>query len=324
MTRKNYRKRIIAAIATAPLMIALVGILRPAPASSTVEKDRFWAEKVHTHRRFNLILAGDSRIYRGFDPQTLEKKLRPYEIEALNFGFSAGGLNSVIYREIDEKLAPASDLRIVVLGVSPMSLTPLTRKNEHYLQEKNRAFDEVFLRRFIYPRLTFFEPISPIGLINSFRGEEKRTGYIESFETGGWVASNKIPPDPEDALDEYRREFEGNAISEASIEELMQQIRQWRRQGVLVYALRMPSTEKMEILENEMSGYNEEEIRRQVEAAGGEWLAVANRFDYYSYDGSHLEKESARKISGEVAELIKNDLDRKSATLSGGDLPAGQ
>ena len=61
-------------------------------------------------------------------------------------------------------------------------------------------------------------------------------------------------------------------------------------------------------LENEISGYNEEEIKQRFESSGGRWIEVKD-YDFVSYDGSHLHYESAEKLSEIIGEYISKDLD---------------
>jgi hypothetical protein len=51
--------------------------------------ERFWVMKAQGMSRYDMILMGDSRVYRGLSPQAMEEVLPGERI--LNFGFSGGG-----------------------------------------------------------------------------------------------------------------------------------------------------------------------------------------------------------------------------------------
>ena len=53
-----------------------------------------------------------------------------------------------------------------------------------------------------------------------------------------------------------------------------------------------------------MSGFREAEFIQEFRNAGGIWLSF-NLDDYVSYDGSHLDADSAKKLSRDLAEKIR-------------------
>ena len=86
------------------------------------------------------------------------------------------------------------------------------------------------------------------------------------------------------------------------------QIRTWEKAGIQVFAFRVPSSVEMEVLENSISGYNNEQVRNAIEMSGGEWLSIPNKESYHSYDGSHLHHNSAILLSEELGKQLKNKL----------------
>ena len=75
----------------------------------------------------------------------------------------------------------------------------------------------------------------------------------------------------------------------------------------MVFGFRSPVTEKILSIENELSGLEEDVFLEQFESAGGIWLSVPPG-PYYTYDGNHLDKESAIRYSVALAEQIKKHL----------------
>lgn len=288
------------------VLIYSLGCIRPMPISSLVLKEKFWADKVHSDKKYDVIVAGDSRVYRGVDPESINKELKGLDV--LNFGFSSGGFNELIFEEIEKRLKRDSKNKVIVLGLTPYSLTPKAQNNSHFLQEKNRNNQEVFNKRFLNPLFSFFNPIKPSDFLQN---NDIIKGYHEKFRKDGWVESKKIPFNPKSALQVYVKDFKDNLVSKEVLDNLFKQIKQWVEKDIIVFAIRIPTTRDMEGLENEISGYREETIKKDIESHGAHWIDIKNRFDYFSYDGSHLEGESARQFSSYIGKEIYYEINKK-------------
>lgn len=285
------------------VFVYTIGMLRPQPLSSVILKEKFWADKVHSKKKYDVLFAGDSRIYRGVDPKSVSEELGGLEV--INFGFSSGGYNDVMFNEINNRLKMNNETSIIVLGLTPYSLTPKAQENQHFNQEKNRDIKEVLNRRFINPALNFFDPIKPTDLIHANKAPK---GYQERFRSHGWVESRKTPFNPKAALPIYVKDFKDNLVSKDVLESLYGQIKLWQQQGIEVLAFRMPTTLEMETLENAISGYDEKEIKKRIEEAEGKWIEIKDRYHYSSYDGSHLIDTSAREFSRYLGKQINKNL----------------
>ena len=301
---KTYYNRFFLTIAFAVALVVVIGSVRPEPISSVIKKEKFWADKVHGSAVYELVFAGDSRVYRGVNPEAVSRELNGKTV--LNFGFSSAGFSEHLFGEIEKRLDKNADKPVIVLGITPYSLTPRAQENQHLLQEKQRPGNEVFERRYIRPWLHYFDPIKPEELINY---QPDAPGYYEEFRDDGWVASRKIPSDPEAALTPYVKNFTGNRVSETVMKKLFQQVREWTKEGIAVFALRMPSTLKMEKLEDSISGFSEGIVIDGINRSGGIWIPAGDRYDYRSYDGSHLQRESASDFSSELGAAIKQELE---------------
>lgn len=281
--------------------ISLIGYIRPEPISSLIQKEKFWATKVHSDKSYDIIISGDSRVYRGIDPSSISKALNG--ISVLNFGFSSGGHNQFIFNEIEKRLNEKTEQKIIILSLTPFSLTNKAQDNAHFLQEHERDPNEVLLRRYVNPALSFFDPIMPTDVIHA---KGSNYGYYESFRRDGWVESRKIPYNNKAALKSYQKNFKNNRIDNDVVRIVLSQVKRWTDQGINVFALRMPTTEEMETLENELSGYSEETLKKRFEKAGGRWINYENRYGYPSYDGSHLDGNAAKLFSANLgSELSK-------------------
>jgi hypothetical protein len=89
------------------------------------------------------------------------------------------------------------------------------------------------------------------------------------------------------------------------IDELCEQTQKWSQKGIMVLAFRPPVSEKMLELENELSGFDQRLFIEKFEECGGTWLNI-KQSDYETYDGSHLNRDSAVKLSFEIARNIRN------------------
>lgn len=255
------------------------------------------------HQKYDIVILGDSRSYRGLSPAEMSKTLACANI--YNFGFSGGGLNPEIYAVGTTLLDKKSRHLAIVLGVTPDCLMESTANNKQYQLEHNRPRSAYLERVYINPLASRFAPFDCDNLLYALTGRRLK-GYIYANEyvDDGWVASNKFPEDPHEAIDAYRKEMV-SGVSEALKQSLFNQTRKWTASGVRVFAFRPPTTMEMVDLENNTSGFDETAFCFDFEKAGGTWVPV-DLSQYHSYDGSHLADFSALKLSRYIAtEMIR-------------------
>ena len=110
----------------------------------------FWQHKIFPNQQFDVVIAGDSRIYRGIDPASIESVLsKNGPVRVFNFGFSSVGLDSAYLQDAVCLIDTSSARPILILGVSPSSLADENMANIHYYQEKNRSYSEQFQRKYL-------------------------------------------------------------------------------------------------------------------------------------------------------------------------------
>ncbi len=280
-------------------------MFRPPPAEDLAEGEDaipayFWIQKIAHLQAYDLVVMGDSRVYRSISPQAMQAYLPGYRI--LNFGFSAGGLNSVMYAEAERRLDPGSDIRTIVLGVTPHALTPSTMDNAQYV--RLLAMQRSYVDLLPLPVLDFFSPIAPEDILAIVNPPETHSDYYyQEWFADGWIASNREPPDPSRGLRAYSDIFDDNQVSSLLLEALYQQVAVWTQAGIQVYGFRVPTTTAMVELENASSGFDEEAFRIAFEDAGGIWFSFPVE-RYASYDSSHLHRDSAVLLSGDLAGCI--------------------
>ena len=135
--------------------------------------------------------------------------------------------------------------------------------------------------------------ILPVTLLLTSPADE-RVGKLVDREPISFTAMA-----PEDDVTNLSPQYEilaSRTSDRALIEDFMTQTREWTARGISVYSLYMPAYEPRAALEDSLLGFDRDEFRLAFEQAGGLWLDVGGS-DYVSYDGSHLEKESALKLS---------------------------
>ena len=274
---------------------------------TSVQEKRFWMQKTHgtLNADYDMVILGDSRAYSDFSPEAVRRQLPDWRV--LNFGFSSGGLNREIFEEAETRLDSGSQFRSIVLAVTPHSLTPESRYNEAFRQERDASLDYVFLMLHGYPVARFFEPLTVTDILQMCRVGFPPSYYYREFYPDGWVASWNEPDDSTAALGSYRDQFSRMNVSEELIDDMIAQIRSWREQGIHVFAVRPSTTPRMVALEDSLSGFREDDVRRRIVEAGGVWLSPGGW--YHSFDGSHLHMDSAVRFSQNVARQIGQHVD---------------
>jgi len=290
-----------------PLVVA-AGLARPDPQTEVVHagvhRARFWAEKSAIRGAVGVALAGDSRVYHGLSPAEM-KGLGEGPI--VNLGFSGVCLCGPYLPFVTAALAPpTAGRRTVVLGVTPHSLTPHAAKDNGYLAEAGRSRTEAFERRYIVPALDFVEPITleDIWRRATASSQKPTSRYIETFFADGWVSASLVPPKPDSALNEYSTVLASTKVDRANVDELVLTTRAWVGAGVRVVAFRPPVSPALRRLEDELAGYDEAAFRASFEAAGGHYLTFDDAA-YETYDGSHLDETSARKLSRDLVGRLR-------------------
>jgi hypothetical protein len=305
------KKLFVQVVSVAAFLVVAVGIFNLKfyqHPEHGMSEDRFWVLKTFApERAYDIVLAGNSRVYRGLAPVVLREHFPGTRI--LNFGYSGGGLTRQMLDIVDGKLDPASSQRAVFLNLEPGTLGVHALANRQLNIELTRSRWHRFLCRHADPLVRFFQPINKPSLAAGrlkqlVTGAHEGAPYLyERFHEDGWVASRRIPPDPDRI---YRRYVERRAVRAAEedgamkpqVEELMRnllrQVRAWVDGGTKVYGLRMPVDPRVWAMETE--DYDEARVVRRFQEAGGVWLGVETA-SFSTYDGSHLPEPEARRFT---------------------------
>ncbi|MDD4684705.1 MAG: hypothetical protein PHD45_05685 [Bacteroidales bacterium] len=304
---EKFKHNIWITLLLAIILIGIFGYILPKNPDKYL-KDRFWSFKVHNSRKYNFIILGDSRTYRGISPYEIENILPEFSV--FNFAFSNGGLNPMIYKATDAKLNEMGEPKIILLGVSALTINDLSLPNEQYIQELTRAKEEIFERIYFGEYLNYFSPVTPIMIKDLIKGEKMKSNYISIYHDNGWVESEKFPQDTMEAMPYYEKDFTIHSTNYQLVNQLCEQIRTWESKGIKVFAFRPPASIPLVALEDSTGNYNEHLIKQKIELSGGHWIDI-DPTSYNTYDGSHLSKGEARKLSKYIANEVKIFLNNK-------------
>lgn len=305
----SFKERSLCVFLLAALLVAGVVALNhrtPDPVHTAEQaKEQFWRHKVHAlpAHSFNIVASGDSRVYRGLSPDILEKQL--HDMTAINYGFSSGGHNPFMFQQI-ENLLVKDGTRVIILGITPASLTPKNQKNEAYDDYFRKGPGSVLERA-----EDVFYPMDSKRLKQVFLGQDPKPDNTRyEYLDNGYMRSDWLKHDPAAELPIFETYFDGNKVDQRVIDGLMDQTRKWTGQHINVIAYRPPTTPEMEAVELKHSGFNEKSFIEQFRQNGGIWInlksGVKRSYGYESYDGSHLTPESADHLSKNIAGNLRN------------------
>ncbi|MEK7486372.1 MAG: hypothetical protein AABZ60_18785 [Planctomycetota bacterium] len=284
------------------LLILVVGFFRPS-FETGVPQDQFWIQKIQWRNNADIVLGGDSRIYRNLSPERMKKTLKNRCIK--NFGFSVARFTPEYLNAIEKVLISESPHPVIVLGISPLSITSGVNISSGFREARAKSSWDRWLIGNFGTILDFIKPITQEELA-PYISQYTIKKYYRHYYEDGWVASSLKPINPELKLDHYRGLFKENKVSLKLVQNLLKTLARWIQLGIDVYGFRPPTTAKMVQLENDTSGFQESEFISQFESAGGFWINVEPE-GWISYDGSHLDEVDALKLS----ELIASEIEKR-------------
>lgn len=274
-------------------------------------RQEYWRIKMNWRHCADIVLAGDSRIQVGVSPEQMNRQLPGLRI--INYGFGRVGYSQEYLRAVEALLDPAGSDRIIVLGVTPSSLLQVSQQNNVFLEKLRRrrtageagSAEVPFWKKHFPVCHRFLQPRRGLRDVQLTFGKDKL--FMEFF-ADGWLATYAVPPDPDGGGRTYRAIFAKHKVQPESIDRLLKAVRRWRREGITVYGVRVPTRPRLLALENELSGLDAELFQAAFEQAGGRWLSFDGE-GYRCYDGSHLDRRSARRFSEALARQLAADRD---------------
>jgi len=268
----------------------------------------YWEMKLAWGTDADLVIVGDSRVYRGLNPKKFEDN--GVASHAINFGFSSGSLSSEYLFDAASKLNPNSHKKYLVVGVTHWALTPQARKSNGYLDaqfnksERLTPISWVIALDSILTRLKPVQIDAIIGIANQSEAVSRvsESDYIQTFFMNGYVSSNYVHPNSGLGVKVTQRNFENaNNVKQSLIDEArgaLQTIQD--RYGVEVILVPMRSQIETDSLTEELCNFSFMELCKQICPSRGkifEFRPEAND----SYDGVHLNWMAADKLSDALA-----------------------
>ena len=291
-------RRCVISIAIAIGLLALIVVFRP-KSQVGVPEAKFWLNKFDANR-YNVVLAGDSRVLHGLSPQ-------PFSDlgvgSATNFGFQGVALNKRYFDVAVSRLSQDGP-RVLVLGITPNSFTPSANSSNGFTKYIEIADAEVFEMPEWFYRMQ--DQLRPASLAEMLRIARRRSGSMSTtLHPDGWSAVNTKFPDDTSALKFYRVRFDKNEVEHKHMEESFEMVSSCVEAGINVFGVQVPVTEAMQEIENSKSGFNYDAYIARFEEAGGVWLRP-DITDCKTHDGSHLDSQSATLYSTRLATLVKD------------------
>lgn len=276
-------------------------------ATDFINKDELYKAlftyKTHTNKKYDFIVCGDSRTYVGVSPKIISDSL---ELTGLNLSYASAGFTKILFDKIDEKLDSKSENKIIILGITPSSFTKMAVWNGHLRGEINRKKEEVLESMYLIEIKKLFASTNPNEIWKIITSQKRKSNTKEYHLKTGWIACKLNYFDDAHSLHFYKKRFLKTKIAPKAITMFYQKIREWKEKGIQVYAFEPPISYNLSQLENNHTTFNKIEFIENFIDAGGEWINL--KIHFHSYDGSHINKKSALKLSSEIAHQIKNNL----------------
>jgi hypothetical protein len=252
----------------------------------------------------DVVVTGDSRTGKGVSPSRMKQCLQGLRIA--NYAFDGNGYSGEYLTAIENVLDPHSTNKMIILGISPQSLTEVMATRNSFLQARqNYSYSSVVVAQSFHKLLRFTGPLKFNELFGGvFVPPAQRRKYHQSFPDG-WDSVYYVPPlrDFNSYLRDAVNIFDNNPVSPRIVADLLHRITLWRRCGIRVYAFRPPTIREMVEIENSHGGFEEQKFIAAFEKAGGRWLNV-DQFRYDSLDGCHLNRTGALQFSRDMALMI--------------------
>ncbi len=223
-----------------------------------VYPDRLWSDKAHWHAVADVVLAGDSRTAIGLSPAEMAAHLEGVRIR--NFGFEAVDFSPQYLKAVEEVLDPASLHKMIVLGVTPLSLTGSAKVKNGFAA--NLAVPKAGLPGRLLDHLQWHLRRMDTADLHGFFLH--RTNSYAEYHEDGWVARWQVRDSLQGTLDGYRKLFDGNLVDAEIRDGVLRQVGEWTRRGIRVYGFRPPTCREMVDLETAISGFDETAFVRRV------------------------------------------------------------
>ena len=295
------------------MLSATLNLTLWAQPTRSIDKQSFWLNKTYPNQVFDAVMVGDSRLYRGFSPTQIEAKLSGISLH--NFGYSSARLTPDLLDAATTHIDPKSSSPIVLIAVTAHSLTQPKQggDNPHYdgFAQRNRATIWLSQRSSWVSRTAWPAWIDdPTDRLLMARQGAGSVHYRETFDARGFVASSTLPQDPKRALASYRQLLKESPVQNQRLKALAEWVQQKVAMGVSVVAFVPPRPPAMREVERQVGGWSKADVKDQLKVAGADWIDLKWE-GLSSYDGSHLDEESAqiasKRLGIALEKILKTD-----------------
>ncbi len=267
----------------------------------------YWIDKLTWSDDASVIVAGDSRVYRGVDPDPIQSAIGGV---VKNFGFS-GTFVSHAYLRHSEALLDPNGPRILIIGVTRASLRVPHKSGDGFSQaraEFDRLKLPVPLARFIAEFDQFIHPVALDLSAETTGARASAAEYSQTYYESGWIASNREVVDPvANGLVITQKNYDDSPHSDVAVSALFDEVRELCQGGVKVFMFLPPVPPEVRALEDSLAKISRAELRCACESSGAQWVDVP--FDgLRTYDGSHLDGPSARLVGEILARAVADAL----------------
>ncbi|MBN2588508.1 MAG: hypothetical protein JXA96_01495 [Sedimentisphaerales bacterium] len=292
-----YSDRTARTLFFAIISIIIMGSLRPKKITGMHEK-KYWATKISWIDYADAIVTGDSRILGGISPGTMEETLKDRCI--VNYGFASNLYDTKYLDAIGKVLRKNSNQKTIILGITPHSLTDDPGITGQFLALKSLSKKDIYMHMHFASLYSFFEYMSfHDAMIGLFPNMSKSNTHKELF-SDGWLAYSKKSPGKKKELKNYLKIYERCQINQDMIDNLMEYVSKWSTSDIKVYGFLVPTCKEMFEIEEQYSGFNLSKFKQTFQNSGGRWIEI-DPTAYDSFDGSHLQRESAVQLSKDLA-----------------------
>jgi len=313
---REIRHRTLASVAMAILLIVVMAAIRPGldyrHVVTGVDENEFWLRKFESGPHYDFVMIGDSRVYMGLVPETLEQTLTGRKV--LNFGFPGSGLGGEYLAHLPSLLEP-SGCRTLVFSVTPSSLTRVAAQKNGYVSVAEKDGEEGVLMtdrlaRWLdqlesHDRFAVISMIDLFGRLGPQSFTENMNFVRTHYHESGWVENEVSRLEPDASSQSYRTTFSNNTVKSSTVDYFVRQVALYASEGITVVGIRMPISPQLQEIERQYSGMDWSGFVSAFEAAGGLWLGSFVEAGFETFDGSHLTNAEARRFS----ELIAARLD---------------
>ena len=303
--KKLFGDRTFRTLVLALIFITAMGSTRPVE-NYGVDTSTYWARKGGWEKCADIALAGDSRVLTGLSPKEMQKYFPVTRI--CNYGFGAAWFSEKYLERLKGLLDPDSADKTIILGISPHSLLRQATGTGQFFSLSSMSGRDRFMNIYFGVLIDFFDPLSFKDALKGIFPSPEDDHTKRTFYPDGWVAVHREHDSTKKSLRNYRMYYEAQKADPDIIESIISFVEECVGEGIRMYGFIPPTCREMYKLESAQSGLDEEEFIKKFKAAGGIWIETDPEA-YHSFDGSHLQDDSAIQFTRDLCKKItrKND-----------------